>query len=166
MPRINSISVQPILPTLEDNRIQKSNGQANGLEPQDRHFHDWYRFVLSFPPHLVRHYLEEFSLSSSGVVVDPFCGTGTTLVEAKRMGLKSIGLEANPFAHFASSVKVNWNIDPEALAAAARDVARSTTSQLKAEGIDDDRPMKRVPGVSVCKPSTSKRLLFPNLFVA
>lgn len=65
------------------------------------------------------------------------------------MGLKSIGLEANPFAHFASSVKVNWDIDPEALVAAAREVARSTMTHLQAQGIDDNRPMKRVPG-GVC----------------
>ena len=139
------IPVQPYLPTIEDNRSQKSNGQANGLEPQDRHFHEWYRFVLSFPPHLVRHYIDAFGLSGGGVVVDPFCGTGTTLVEAKRMGVRSIGLEANPFAHFASSVKVDWDIDPEALVGGARQVAASTMSQLQAEGIDDNRPLKQVP---------------------
>ncbi|KQZ34209.1 site-specific DNA-methyltransferase [Duganella sp. Root1480D1] len=28
-----------------------------------------------------------------GVVIDPFCGTGTTLVVAKRLGLKSVGID-------------------------------------------------------------------------
>jgi hypothetical protein len=35
----------------------QSNMEMNKLSPKDRAVHDWYRFVLSFPPHLVRHYL-------------------------------------------------------------------------------------------------------------
>ena len=37
----------------------------NKLDPKDAPFHNWYRFVLSFPPHLVRHYIDEFSLGKS-----------------------------------------------------------------------------------------------------
>ena len=84
---------------------ESSNSRANKLNPQDRAFHDWYRFVLSFPPHLVRDYMGKFGLHQKSVVLDPFCGTGTTLIEAKLAGMKAIGLEGNPFPHFASSVK-------------------------------------------------------------
>lgn len=28
------------------------------LRPEDQPVHDWYRFVLSFPPHLVRTYIQ------------------------------------------------------------------------------------------------------------
>lgn len=45
--------------------------------------------------------------------IAPFCGTGTTLVEAKLCGVPSIGLEANPFTHFASFVKVDCSVDPD-----------------------------------------------------
>ena len=39
------------------------NGRAaNKLAPGDRAFHDWYRFVLSFPPHLVSNYIEDFQI--------------------------------------------------------------------------------------------------------
>lgn len=99
------------------------NGKANKLVPEDRPFHDWYRFVLSYPPHLVRHYLRDFGLTSDRTVLDPFCGAGTTLVEARRCGVPSVGLEANPFAHFASTVKTDWEIDADALEAAAGEVA-------------------------------------------
>ena len=44
----------------------------------------WYRFVLSFPPHLVREYISRFDLGSGARVLDPFCGTGTTIVECKK----------------------------------------------------------------------------------
>ncbi len=114
------------------------NGKANKLIPEDRPFHDWYRFVLSYPPHLVRHYLRDFGLSADQVALDPFCGTGTTLVEAKRCGVPSVGLEANPFAHFASAVKTDWDIDADALEAAAGDVAARALDDLRRQGLRDE----------------------------
>ena len=113
------------------------NALANKLSPSHRAFHDWYRFVLSYPPHLVGYYLKDFNLSSGDVLLDPFCGTGTSLVEAKLQGIKSIGMEANPFAHFASSVKVNWEVDPDRLIAAARDIGEACVNILRSQGIDD-----------------------------
>src|SRR3972149_1075920 len=99
----------------EEKKPELSNGRANKLAPGDRAFHDWYRFVLSFPPHLVSSYIEDFGLDGRHVILDPFCGTGTTIVESKLRGIQAIGLEANIFAHFASSVKVDWEINPDLL---------------------------------------------------
>ncbi|GMV88918.1 MAG: hypothetical protein AMXMBFR81_18490 [Chthonomonas sp.] len=48
-------------------------------------------------------------------ILDPFCGTGTTLVEAKKRGIASVGLEANPMAAFATRVKTEWGVDPNEL---------------------------------------------------
>jgi hypothetical protein len=83
----------------------------NKLQPRDRAFHDWYRFVLSYPPHLVRHYFNKFGLAEDATVLDPFCGTGTTIVEAKKNGLTSVGVEAIPMSHFACRTKVQWHVD-------------------------------------------------------
>ncbi|MDP8240386.1 MAG: DNA methyltransferase [Candidatus Hatepunaea meridiana] len=88
---------------------------SNNLLLEDYPAHRWYRFVLSFPPHLVRQYLDCFNIRPNQVVLDPFCGTGTTLVECKKAGINSIGIEALPIAHFASSVKTDWSPDPEML---------------------------------------------------
>jgi hypothetical protein len=42
-----------------------ANGDANKVLPEDRAVHDWYRFVLSYPPHLVREYAARFRLGSA-----------------------------------------------------------------------------------------------------
>jgi hypothetical protein len=81
------------------------NGNQNKLMPHDRAAHEWYRFVLSFPPHLVRRYLERFDIGPGKTLLDPFCGTGTTLVECKKCGISSLGIEAHPMARFASPLE-------------------------------------------------------------
>ena len=115
----------------------RSAPELNRLRPEDRAVHDWYRFVLSFPSHLVRDYLDTFGVDSSQRVLDPFCGTGTTLVECKKLGIPSVGIERNPMAGFASRAKVDWSVDPEALVSHAREVARRALESLRREGIDD-----------------------------
>ena len=67
-------------------KSKRNSIDSNQLRPEDRSAHDWYRFVLSYPPHLVREYLQKFEVDSSQFVLDPFCGTGTTPVECKKIG--------------------------------------------------------------------------------
>jgi hypothetical protein len=95
--------------------VPKRNGGINTLQKEDSPVHGWYRFVLSYPPHLVRQYMSAFELSGSDLLLDPFCGTGTTLVEAKKCGVRSIGCDAHPFAALVSRVKTNWDLDPKLL---------------------------------------------------
>ncbi|MCK8496072.1 site-specific DNA-methyltransferase [Spirosoma sp. RP8] len=113
------------------------NGTANKLAKDDKAFHDWYRFVLSFPPHLVRGYIDDFGLGTDATVLDPFCGTGTTVVEAKLSGLIAIGIEANPMAHFAGTVKLDWSVDPDLLFATAEQIVTKVEKRLKTQGIND-----------------------------
>ena len=119
-----------------------SNAEAaatkrNRVRSKDRAVHDWYRFVLSFPPHLVQHYLERFAISPSDTILDPFCGTGTTLVECKKSGIPSVGIESNPMARFASGVKVDWLISGDRLREYAETVGSSTRNVLAQQGIDE-----------------------------
>lgn len=121
--------------TLKENKLK--NSEKNKLIHSDRPFHDWYRFVLSYPPHLVRHYISEFGLTKDDILLDPFCGTGTTLVEAKLQGISSLGIEANPFAHFASTVKTSWNVDVEELLRIATEIKESANNEIEKQGITD-----------------------------
>ena len=80
--------------TLKDAR--SASNDRNKLRTEDRAVHDWYRFFLSFPPHLVRNYLEQLGISPSDTVLDPFCGTGKTLVECKKLGIATVGFGDGP----------------------------------------------------------------------
>lgn len=118
-------------------RNRSTRREDNKLYPADRAVHDWYRFVLSFPPHLVQNYLHKFGVTPDQHVLDPFCGTGTVLVECKKQGIPGAGIEANSMAHFASLVKVDWSIDPDYLLVHAQQVADIALARLRAQGIED-----------------------------
>jgi hypothetical protein len=107
----------------------------NQIRPEDRAFHNWYRFVLSFPPHLVADFIKRWDLAQSQTcILDPFSGTGTTIVEAKKQGISGIGLESNPMAYLSGKVKVNWSIDPDLLWEHSQYIAEKTTKQLRNPG--------------------------------
>lgn len=115
------VRAKPVSSTGSQGRI------ANRLGFEDRAVHDWYRFNLAFPAHLVRAYLDDFGMQPGQTLLDPFCGTGTTLVEGKKAGYNVIGFEANPMAYLAATVKTRWDVgtvellqSAEACAAEAR----------------------------------------------
>ena len=102
----------------------------NAIQRDDTPIHGWYRFVLSYPPHLVRRYIDRFGLTRRQQLFDPFCGTGTTLVEAKKRGIPSVGCDAHPFAVLVSRVKTNWSLDADLLSSLLRSILVSAEQQM------------------------------------
>lgn len=134
------------------------NGLNNKLRIEDAAAHDWYRFVLSFPPHLVRDYLQRFGLGDKHRVLDPFCGTGTTIVECKKLGIASIGIEANLMAHFASEVKVDWNPSHDGLIEHARMVASIAVERIEADSIAESDEEEEQPLLGERKLGSESRI--------
>jgi hypothetical protein len=111
-------------------------GTINSLQDADFPIHGWYRFVQSFPPHLVRKYISIFNLGPHDVLFDPFCGTGTTLVEGKLNRIPSIGSDAHPFAALVSRVKTNWTVSPADLEIGLRIITSDARQQTSKLGLD------------------------------
>ncbi len=135
----------------------------NSLLAQDAPAHEWYRFVLSFPPHLVREYAHRFELGGSQCLLDPFCGTGTTLVEAKKRGVPSIGLEAVAVSRLAATTKVDWSPDPDGLVEHAGLIAEKALAMLSADGISDEPTSVPPPDVRLRSlPEQAAKLLLKD----
>lgn len=88
---------------------------ANRLLTIDERIHEWYRFTLSYPAHLVREIIEMLDVWGGDRILDPFCGTGTTLIEARLAKIDAVGYETNPILGMVCSAKLNWQIDFEEL---------------------------------------------------
>ena len=59
------------------------------------------KFITEIPGAL----LDTLPVPHGTAVLDPFCGSGTTLVESQRRGIRSIGIDLNPIATLISKVK-------------------------------------------------------------
>lgn len=123
--------------------VNYKNPLLNQVREQDQAAHRWYRFVLSFPPHLVQDYLERFGTAPDQQVLDPFCGTGTTVVESKKLGIPAVGVERNLMAHFAGSVKLDWTPDPGVMQSLVEQIVEQAQGTL-------DRPqaLRELPEAS------------------
>ena len=157
-------SLQTSLPLGNDQSPRSiANGRMNVMLPSDTAAHDWYRFVLSFPPHLVRDYLLRFGVSEDQTVLDPFCGTGTTLVECKKLGIPSIGVEALPSSAFVSNTKLEWSTDGDALMDSASRIASEVQRGLVNEGIADEPSNEGVDLFELRQlPSDAAKLMFKD----
>src|SRR5688572_23093701 len=141
--------------------LLQTTREDNKLRVEDRAAHDWYRFVLSYPAHIVRTYVERFGLDSKHNVLDPFCGTGTTMVECKKLGIPSCGIEPNPMAAFASRTKVDWEVDADQLVAHAARIAKLVLQKFDEQGIQDEGALELFGRQG--KPQAALRGLAPEL---
>jgi hypothetical protein len=74
--------------------------------------HNFYRYPARFSPKLVRAVIDTFT-EPGDLVLDPFVGGGTTLVESLASGRHAIGADISSLATFVSEVKTTLYSDKE-----------------------------------------------------
>lgn len=67
--------------------------------------HNFHAYPAKFVPQIPKELMLRYS-SVGDTIYDPFCGSGTTLVEAKSLSRHSIGTDVNPLACLISKVKI------------------------------------------------------------
>jgi 16S rRNA G966 N2-methylase RsmD len=98
--------------------------------------HYLFRFPAKFHPPVVRCLIERYS-DPGDTILDPFCGSGTLLLEALLSGRNAVGIDVDPVATFVSRVKCT-PINPSVLEDAFRNL-RTRLGRLRRSTEEYDR---------------------------
>lgn len=66
--------------------------------------HGIHEYKGKFNPQVVRALTNAVDIDA-GVLIDPFCGSGTSLIEAVRLGMNAVGVDRSPMAVFLAGAK-------------------------------------------------------------
>ena len=68
--------------------------------------HSFHEYKGRFYPQLAKSFINYAGIKKGETILDPFCGSGTTLVESLLFGVNAIGIDINPIACLLAEAKV------------------------------------------------------------
>jgi hypothetical protein len=98
-------------------KVSTVQGLREGLEPTRKQNtgygpHGLHQYKGKFHPQTPRSLILQHEWESGLPILDPFAGTGTTLLEARGLGQTSEGVELNPLAALIAKAKLAWEVPP------------------------------------------------------
>lgn len=76
--------------------------------------HRWFRFSAGFSAQWVEAIITQFQERGEITVLDPFAGSGTTLLASEKLGVECFGIEAHPFVARIARAKLLYHTDSDA----------------------------------------------------
>jgi site-specific DNA-methyltransferase (cytosine-N4-specific) len=122
---------QALLELAESKIVSRDNGL--GLTKQSTRYsaHGIHEYKGKFNPQIVRSIGNLLNLKEGDWVFDPFCGCGTTLLEAAHNGWNALGMDLNPLGVLITQAKIaSMQISPTALERAVTSIDQTLSQRV------------------------------------
>lgn len=86
--------------------LERSAGSKSKRQSTRYSVHGLHEYRGKFNPQVCGALINILRVSGEQTLLDPFCGSGTTLVEAAHRGIRSVGTDLNPLAVFIANAKL------------------------------------------------------------
>lgn len=73
--------------------------------------HRWFRYSAGYSAEWAKNTISKFAGDKNIVLLDPFVGSGTSLLAAQESGAEGYGIEAHPFVYRVAQAKMYWTAD-------------------------------------------------------
>jgi len=92
-------------PTMQS-QLERVNGNRPNRQSTRYSAHGLHEYKGKFNPQIVRAILNILDLPLGSRLIDPFCGSGTSLLECVHLGMDTVGTDINPLAVFIANAKL------------------------------------------------------------
>lgn len=100
--------VVPQQAALEDAMTEAKGRATSNRRSREYLGHGVHKYKAKFFPRFARSLINICCPSADGIVLDPYCGSGTTLAEAALMGLKGVGTDIDPLSCKITEAKLKF----------------------------------------------------------
>lgn len=115
--------------SLYDPEISRDDTSTTFSDNLSLGVHRWFRYSAGYSADWVRGVLEKERSAGRNFVLDPFVGSGTTVLESQRLCLRSVGLEAHPLVFRVGQAKLLWSTDVDAYLSSVKRVLKHARSK-------------------------------------
>lgn len=118
-----------------DSHPHWSPNDTNFTKNMQLPIHRWFRFPAGFSAdwvkNIIKWHQEQVNPKDmdSYSVLDPFAGSGTSVLAAESIGVKSFGIEAHPFLSKIGKIKLMWDTNPQKFYAFSMKVLESAKNE-------------------------------------
>lgn len=90
----------------QQNLLERINGNGPNRQSTRYSAHGLHEYKGKFNPQVAKAILNIFGAKPGQRALDPFCGSGTSLVECAHLGIHGVGTDINPGAVFIANAKL------------------------------------------------------------
>jgi hypothetical protein len=87
-------------------QLERVNGNGPNRQSTRYSAHGIHEYKGKFNPQIVRAIINILDIPMRSRVLDPFCGSGTSLLECVHLGMSAVGADVNPLAIFIANAKL------------------------------------------------------------